>query len=102
MLTTDEKREAIRKAVVEQANEVLRHPTVKDVQKEYADNMGFDYSKLPWYGIGKIAHYSAQIATAVAWGVSPDIILLYTHPTDEQINKAYERLADLNIVPTEV
>lgn len=101
-LSADAKREAIRQAIVEHSNKTLEQELVKYVQEELANNLGVPQNGLPWYGIGKVANYSAQISAALAWGINPDILRYSGVVTDEEIGKAYEKLADLNIVPTEV
>jgi hypothetical protein len=101
-LTAADKRAAICKAVEEHSNKTLKQEPIKYVQEELADNLGIPQAGLPWYGIGKVANYSAQISAALAWGINPEILRYSGVVTDEEIEKAYEKLADLNIIPTEV
>lgn len=101
-LSAQVKRELIRKAVEDHSNKTLKQELVEYVQEELADNLGIPKDGLPWYGIAKVANYSAQISAALAWGIKPDILRYSGVVTDEEIGKAYEKLADLNIVPTEV
>lgn len=95
-------RQLIRDAVVENGNKTLEHPLVIDINNELADNLNVTKEGLGGYGIAKVAIYSAQIATALAWGIDPEIIRYSGQVTDEEINKAYKKLADLDLVPAEV
>lgn len=97
-----DKRELIRKAAEKNGNLTLRDELIEHVQEELADNLGVSQDGLPWYGIGKVAMYSAQVSAAIARGINPAVLRYSGVVTDEEVGRAYERLADLDIVPGEV
>ena len=66
-MTSDEKQ-----AFANEAEKALDHPLVRDVIEEFADNMGFALEGLPFYGIMKVAMYTATVARAQALGIDPD------------------------------
>lgn len=58
------------------ANKALEHELVRYVMDEFADNMGFELTGLPRYGLMKVASYAAQVARAQALGFDPNLLRL--------------------------
>lgn len=74
-----------------EADRVLAHPLVEQVMAEFADNMGFELSGLPKYGLAKVAHYAAMVARAQALGFDPELLRLTPgEATSEQLRLAAE------------
>lgn len=71
----------------------LEHEIVRDVEREYIDNMrgyGVDLGKgLPSYGLHKVMLYVAQVARAQALGFDPDLL----HATPAEATEAQLELA---------
>lgn len=68
------------------SEEAANHTIVQRACLEFANNMGFDFSGLPRYGLLKIANYAAQVARAQALGIDPQLLTL---TEDEARSEAY-------------
>ena len=74
-----------------EADKVIDHPLVQQVMAEFANNMGFDLSGLPKYGLAKVAHYAAMVSRAQALGFDPELLRLTPNEaTSEQLRLAAE------------
>lgn len=78
-----------REEAVATADLALKHPLVVGVMAELRKNLRVSATGLPAWGIAKVAHYAAQVAFAIAYGVDPDVLRL----TPEEARSVLLRLA---------
>lgn len=64
--------ESEKNSFADAAYAAVDHPTVRQAMEEYAENMRFELSGLPAYGLEKVARYAAMVARCQAVGVDPD------------------------------
>lgn len=102
MMDQNEKLELMRNAILKLSNEVVEGTYVTDAMQEFAQNMHFENTGLPRFGLRKIANYAAQVAIAKAILGGTDILMYSWQGSAEEIDKAYETMANANLVPTEV
>lgn len=102
MMTTSERVYIIQNAIVGIGNKTLKNELVDEVNEELRTNINAPAVGLQAYGISKVAMTAAQISACIALGIEPEIIRYSKTVAPEVINKAYEKLADLDLVPTEV